>query len=68
MSRREVMDQCSQHNHKSIDRIRQTVLSLGYWYVKEQLLDNAKKKSKETEKSSDNSERKSDNNEKNKIK
>ena len=43
MSRREVMNQCSQHNHKTIDRIRQTVSSLGYWYNKDQLLDNTKK-------------------------
>ena len=43
MSRREVKNQCSQHNHKSIDRIRQTVLLWGYWYTKDQLFDNTKK-------------------------
>ena len=60
MSRREVISQCSQYNHKTIDRIRQTVLSLGYWYTNDQLLDNTKTKSKEAEKASEKPERKSD--------
>ena len=37
------MNQCSQHNRKDIDRIRQTVLSLDYWYTKAQSLDTTKK-------------------------
>ena len=43
MSRREVINQFSQYNRKDIDRFHQTVLSLGYWQAKHQLLGNTKK-------------------------
>ena len=40
---KKVTNQGSQHNHKSIDRIRQTVSLLVSWYNKDQLLDITKK-------------------------